>query len=296
MSLTNFAPYKMFAALAILFAFHAPPALEDDWRAIATAAKGHVGVAALLIESGQSAALAGSTHFPMQSVYKLPITMAVLQQVDQGKLALDQSIEVRPAEYVSVGKRSPLRDQFPLGTHKTVRELITYTLVESDGSASDVLLRLAGGPPAVMRYLHSLGIADCIVANSEMAMDWKTQYDNWSTPEAAVKILVSLQQGHALSAASRTVVLDNLLKSQTGLHRIRDLLPAGAVVADKTGTSGTDQGITAATNDIALVTLPDGRHLALAVFVSDSPAPDQLRDQVIAKIARATWDAWARAH
>jgi len=290
---TNFAFQRLFAMAVILFSLPPQASLADRWQKIAIDARGSVGVAALLIDSGSHASINGSTHFPMQSVYKLPIAMAVLQKVDQGKISLDQSIEVHPSEYVSQGKRSPLRDQFPNGTHKTIRELLAYTLVESDGSASDVLLKLAGGPQAVTTYLRSLGVADWIVANSEMDMDWKTQYDNWSTPEAAVKLLVSLENSSSFSVASHALILDDLQKAQTGLNRIRHLLPAGTIVADKTGTSGTEKSITAATNDIALVTLPDGRHLALAIFVSDSSASAQTREDVIAKIARAAWDAWA---
>jgi beta-lactamase class A len=46
------------------------------------------------------------------------------------------------------------------------------------------------------------------------------------------------------------------------------------------------------TNDIGIVTLPDGRHLAIAVFVKDSTAAVGPREATIAKIARAAWDRW----
>jgi len=49
-------------------------------------------------------------------------------------------------------------------------------------------------------------------------------------------------------------------------------------------------GITAATNDIGIITLPNGRHLAIAVFVSDSPTDEVTREGVIARIAKAIWD------
>ena len=52
------------------------------------------------------------------------------------------------------------------------------------------------------------------------------------------------------------------------------------------------KGLTRATNDVGIVTLPGGRHLLIAVFVSDSPASSEVREGVIAKIARAAWD-WA---
>jgi beta-lactamase class A len=67
-------------------------------------------------------------------------------------------------------------------------------------------------------------------------------------------------------------------------------LPPGTIVAHKTVSSGTTDGSTPATNDIGLVTMPGGRHLALAVFVADSRADDAAREEVIAKIARAVFD------
>jgi beta-lactamase class A len=83
-------------------------------------------------------------------------------------------------------------------------------------------------------------------------------------------------------------------ESKTGVARILSLLPKGTVVADKTGASGMQDGRAAATNDIGLVTLPDGRHMAIAIFVSDSEAADAVRDSVIAKIARSAWDEWVK--
>lgn len=268
--------------------------LEEEWRGIAAEAKGRVGVAALVIETGEKAELDGAGHFPTQSVYKLPISMAVMRRVDEGKIPLDSELEVAAGDMVQKGKASPIRDKFPRGTKMTVRELMKYALVDSDGTASDVLLRPAGGPEAVTKYLESIGVKDWVVANSEMRMDWKTQYDNWCTPESAVKLVVALDAakngGGAVSAAGREVILGFLEASQTGAKRIRGLLPAGTVVADKTGTSGTQGGKTAATNDIGLVTLGNGKHMAIAVFVSDARAGGEVREAVIAKITKAAWE------
>jgi beta-lactamase class A len=59
----------------------------------------------------------------------------------------------------------------------------------------------------------------------------------------------------------------------------------------KTRTSGTKDGIAFATNDVRLITLPDGQRLALAVFVTDSKADEATRDAVIARIAKAVYAA-----
>jgi beta-lactamase class A len=63
---------------------------------------------------------------------------------------------------------------------------------------------------------------------------------------------------------------------------------------DHSFCGGLLNGVTAATNDIGLVTLPNGRHLAIAVFVSDSRANDAVREEVIAKVAVAAWDEWSK--
>ncbi len=72
-----------------------------------------------------------------------------------------------------------------------------------------------------------------------------------------------------------------MTETTTGTKRIKGLLPNGTVVAHKTGTSATVKGVTAATNDVGLVTLPNGRHLAIAVFVSDSTAGNTIREEAM---------------
>jgi beta-lactamase class A len=73
--------------------------------------------------------------------------------------------------------------------------------------------------------------------------------------------------------------------------RIRGGLPPGTVVSHKSGSSGTEKGITAATNDVGLITLPDGRRLALAVFITDSHEDTAALEPVIAAIAKLAYDA-----
>src|ERR1043165_3499138 len=81
--------------------------LEAQFAQIAAPAKGRVGVAARVIETGQEASLNPSEHFPMHSVYKLPIAMAVLRRVDDGQLKLDQKVKVEKSDFVRAGMYSP---------------------------------------------------------------------------------------------------------------------------------------------------------------------------------------------
>ncbi len=272
--------------------------LRNQIEQIAYTAKGHVGVAAVLLETGETISLNPRDHFPMQSVYKLPIAMAVMKQVDAGKLTLDQKVPVTKSDFVRRGQNSPIRDKYPNGTEITVIELVRYAISESDGTASDVLVRLAGGAEAVQAYLNELGVREMIVLNTEkeIGQDWETQYRNSASPEAAVALLRALYERKGLSESSQALLLKFMTESTPGAKRLKGLLPAGTIVAHKTGTSGTEKGITAATNDIGIITLPNGHHLAIAVFVSDSRADETTREGVIARIARAVWDVEGSRH
>jgi beta-lactamase class A len=85
-------------------------------------------------------------------------------------------------------------------------------------------------------------------------------------------------------------LLDWMAASPTGPHRIKGQLPPGTVVMHKTGSSDTANGVTYATNDIGLIALPDGRRLAIAIFVTDSKADEATREAVIARIAKAAYE------
>jgi len=269
------------------------PGLREQIGLISRAARGRVGAAVMLLETGETVDFNGERHFPMQSVYKLPIGMTVLRQVDARVLGLDEKVRVEVSDLVPAKAYSPIRDKYPKGVELSVRELLRYMMVESDGTASDVLLRLAGGPRRVNEFLRGLGVDGVVVAateKEEVAGGELVQYRNWATPLAMLKLLRAVQEGRGLSAPSHALLLQLMTESVTGPRRIKGLLPTGAVVAHKTGTSNTSNGLTRATNDVGIITLPDGRHLAVVVFVSDSRADEETRERVIAKIARAAWD------
>jgi len=276
------------------------PELEKILASIAADARGEVGAAAVILESGDAALLNSNERFPMLSVYKLPIAMAVLEKVRRGTSDLEEKIGVKKEDMVRPGVRSPLRDQKPDGGEFTIRELIRLSIAESDGTASDVLLRHAGDADEVQAFLTRIGIFDMKVQNStmEVGADWQAQYRNYSSPAAAVELLRWLR----LTASSESggedepvfgYLLEVMSETNTGAARIKALLPKSAEVAHKTGTSGTQNGITAATNDVGLIRLPDGRTAAVAIFVSDSTADERTRESIIARSAEAIWKRWA---
>jgi beta-lactamase class A len=271
--------------------------LQSQVTQIASLSKGRVGFFATLLETQETlASMNSQDHFAMQSVYKLPISMAVMKQVDEGKLQLDQKVRITKEDYVGTAAHSPIRDKNPNGIELTPKDLLRYALSESDGTASDVLMKLAGGNTAVQRYLTDLAVTDLIVLNTEkeLSEDGTAQYRNYASPASAVALLRALYERRGLSESSQALILKYMTESTPGAKRLKGLLPAGTVVAHKTGTSGTANGMTAATNDIGIITLPNGKHLAIAVFVSDSAADEATRESVIAQIAKTVYDAAVR--
>lgn len=269
--------------------------LLDEVRNISAVTNGPVGAAFALLGTGEPLAMEGERHFPTQSVYKLPIAMLVLRQVDAGKLSLDQRLVVTPKEFVSDREFTIVRE-YPRGAELSLRELLRFMISESDGTACDVLLRLIGGPEKATQGLRELGVENVMIAKyeKEMAANWRVSYENWMTPLAAIQLLTMLHEGKVISEANRALLLDLMINSRPGPKRIKALLPTGTVVAHKTGTSATVNGLTSATNDIGLITLPDGNQLAISVFVSDTKADLKTREEVIARIADAAWKCWAR--
>ncbi len=255
--------------------------------------KGTIGIAVIHLESGDTLSVNGHDKLPMQSVYKYPLGLAVLRQVDEGRLSLDQRIIVKKSDLLP-NTWSPLREKYPNGdTAVALDEILKVTVAMSDNNGCDLLFRMLGGPTHVNRFIHSLGINDIAIVNTEeeMGKDRTAQFRNYVTPVGLAKLLVLMHQGKILSQKNTRYIMNVLEETTTGPNRLKGLLPAGTVVAHKTGSSGTDErGITAATNDAGIITLPDGSHVAVVVFVSNSPAKEKEREGVIASVAKAVWD------
>jgi alkaline phosphatase D len=255
-----------------------------------------VGVVALDLDRGAVLArLRGDEPFQMGSVYKLPIALALLARVDRGELSLADAVTVAPEELAP--GHSPLRDgaggrSFSL----SVGRLLDAMLSDSDNTASDVLLRLAGGPPAVTARLVALGIQGVRVDRSErqiaadvaaggVAAFHRDPRDS-ATPDGFAALLAKLHRREdGLSPASHRLLLETLSASRNP-RRIAAGLPAAATVAHKTGT------MPGVVNDVALVTSPDGRrHLALVVFTRGGVGNpgDADREALIADLARQAY-------
>jgi beta-lactamase class A len=263
--------------------------LEAALREAAGRIDGEVGVAVLHLQRDVHASVNGDRRFALASVCKLPVAYGALQQGP-----------VDPADSVSIAAadRAPGDTPFADGMRVPVARLVERSLAHSDNTASDVLLRFAGGPAEVNRRMHALGARELRVDRSmrRIFADWRgtpqeafvaNERDS-GTAEGVVTLLAALHRGQELRPDARQVLIDALQAAATGPNRIRAGVPAGATVAHKTGTLGP------LTHDVGIVTLPDGRgDVALAVLIqSDSPL--SAREAVIAAMARAVWARFAQ--
>jgi beta-lactamase class A len=267
--------------------------LRQQIRAIASEAHGKVSVACSLPGSTLNCDLNLNAHPPMQSVFKLPLAITVLHEVEKGTLSLDQPVRFLPEDRILPHVYSPLQDQYPDGgVDVPLRELLRLTVSLSDNVAADILLRLAGGAKAVNAYIAGLGISGFHLQDSEAVLhhEVSAQYRNWFEPAGAVQLLRRISDNSPLTK-EHTDLLIGWMTPAVRTSGLDGDLPDGVRVAHRSGHSDVDHGVAHATNDIALIPLPDGQRIAIAVFVTDSTADDAARQKVIARIGRAVYDA-----
>ena len=252
-----------------------------------------VGVAIFKSNEKDTLKINNDFHFPMQSVMKFPIALAVLSEIDKGNLSFEQEIEITPQDLLPK-TWSPIKEKFPNGTTLTIEQILNYTISESDNIGCDILLKLIGGTDSVQKFLTANHFSDIsIKANEEqMHKDWNTQYQNWATPTAINKLLIDTynNKNQLFSKKSYDFIWDVMRETTTGSNRLKGQLPKNTVVAHKTGTSGINNGIAAATNDVGVITLPNGQLIFISVFVAESKETPEINEKIISDIAKITWD------
>lgn len=256
--------------------------------------KAEVGVAISSEDGRTTVFINGDKHFPMQSVFKLPLAFYVLSEIDKGNFSLEDKIKISQEELLP-NTWSPIREKYPEGTEMSLRNLLKYTVAQSDNNGADILLKMIGGPAKVEEYIHATGIQEMAIKHNEeeMHQDWQTQFNNWTSPKAANALLRKfyINDQHFLGKTAYRFIWKILQETQTGTEKIKGDLPRGTVVAHKTGHSGANEkGITAADNDIGVVTLPHGAHFFISVFITNSSEDAETHQELTADIAKLAWD------
>ena len=308
-----------------LFAATSDPSLArlgQQIEYVARATDGITGVNAVHLESARSVSLHGSEAFPMASAFKLPVAVQILSMVDDGRLTLDTMVSLTPSDlHPGSGKLTELF--FHPGVSLSIANLLELALVISDNTAADLLLRAAGGPPAVTARMRTLGLTGIRVDRSTAVLisDWQgarnlppeSQWNRelWdklydavpqgehmrarrtemadprdtATPDDMTRLLTRLWKRELLTPQSAAILLDIMERCETGKSRIKGLLPQGTDVAHKTGSLG---GVA---NDVGFITLPgDAGHVAISVFTKASNKAEEASEKAIAEISRTVYD------
>jgi len=267
--------------------------LQLKMDSIINSKKADVGVSVLYLSDHRIVSVNGDKHYPMQSVYKFHLALAVLNQVDQGKFKLNQKILVKKSDLLP-DTWSPLREKYPNGNVELpLSEILKYTVSESDNNGCDILFRLIGGTKSAHQFIKKQGIKEISIVGTEEEMhkDDQVQFRNWTTPKAANELLQKFWEGKVLKKTTGDFLMKIMEETVTGPGKIKGLLPQGTLVAHKTGNSGVNkEGITAASNDIGIVTLPNGKKMLISAFVSMSKENDKENDKIIAELAKAAFE------
>ncbi|AIM37088.1 beta-lactamase [Sphingobacterium sp. ML3W] len=254
-----------------------------------------VGIAITGIDKQDTLGINADRHLPMQSVFKVPIAIVMLSEIDKGNFELDQEIKITKKD-MTPEIWSPIREKYPKGVTLTIREILEYTLTLSDNIGCDVILKLLGGPQVVERYFTNMGFSDISIKINEKTMqsDWESQFRNWATPREINKILQTfyVNEKNLLSLEQYDFLWSTMISTNTGLNQLKGQLPKHTVVAHKTGSSGTHKktGITAALNDVGVILLPNGEYFVISVFVTNSKENQETNENIIADIAKQAWD------
>jgi len=297
------------------------PAVAQELANLAKPLSGEMGLAAIHIETGRRITLDSSERFPMASTYKLPIAVQLLRLVDEGKERLDHVIRVGPKDFRPGGV--PLRVKFKFGESSlSVRVLLELMLTVSDNTASDLILRLIGGPQAVTAGMRSLGLDDLSIDRSTIqhvfdmfglprpseseslpgsyesvltsvpkdqqraaSEQYARDPRDTTTPDAMASLLVHLYRENLLKPETAKLLFGLMRCCKTGNGRLKGLLPTGTEVAHKSGTA------LDIINDVGVITLPNhAGQIAAAAFIKGAKSSIPACEHSIAEVARSVYD------
>jgi beta-lactamase class A len=302
--------------------------LQQSLMKLAAESDGRVGICVSNVTALEPVCVNGDQKFPLQSVMKLVVGAAVMEAIDHKKLLLSDVIVVRP-ENASPGPQdfaNIVRSKGSLNV--TIEELLRRAVVDSDSTSVDVLIERLGGVAMIQAFLKRIDADSINIDRDErhlqaesVGLVWKSEYADsdkfevavkslpkeiqnaaWNlylkdsrdtaTPNGMAHFLQALARGKILSETSTQRLLAVMKATVTGRDRLKAGTPKGWDLGHKTGTGRTWQGITSATNDVGVLTAPDGGQVVVAVFVAESKRSNEQRAAIIANVAKLVTSAY----
>lgn len=265
--------------------------LEKELTAIADSAKGDVGIA--LIYDGDTMTVNNDAIYPMMSVFKLHQAVALCRMFEENGTSLDSVMTLRRSELDPDTWSPMLKDHTGEEISLPMRRLLEYTLIESDNNASNEMFVRLMSPAAcdsVIAGIIPRGSFEIRFNEAEMQNDHSRAYSNRTSPLGAAILIDRVFTDTLVGKDYQDFIKSALMRCQTGPDKISAALSEteGITIGHKTGSGYRDEnGRLAASNDVAFVTLPDGRHYSLAVFVKDFDGTDAEAAATIARISAA---------
>jgi beta-lactamase class A len=220
--------------------------------------------------------VSGNGVFPAASTIKVPVLIAFLQDVDAGKIRLDEMLTMTEADLA--GEAGEMQ-YMPVGTQFTALETAEMMISISDNTATNILIRRLGGIQALNERFRSWGMRQTVFQDLLPDLEGR----NTTSPEDLSHLLARVSQGELLSLRSRDWLLEILQSTITDT-----LIPAGtndnrAVIAHKTGTLRHIVG------DTGLVIMPTGKRYVITVLM-ERPEYDDRAQELIRQICGVTYD------
>ena len=252
----------------------------------------NIGIA-VIIDRKDTVEVNGNRAFPMLSVYKFPIAVALGDYLRISSELSPDTLTITPTD-LKPDTYSPMREKYE--GEDTIQlplyDIMAYALQQSDNNASDILLKIMGGTENAMLALKRFGIDNVNIAYTEAEMyeDNRLCYENSSTPIAMAKLLDSFDHNfNDLYTRNMKQLMENCA---TGVNRLaKPLAATNAVIGHKTGTGFTlPDGRLMAINDAGYVHLPNGRSYSIAVFIENSGYDMEQTEEIIAKISEIVYN------
>lgn len=235
----------------------------------------------------------GHEKQPLLSVFKIFVALSILSDK---KINLDAKLKINKAK-ISVNTHSPMLKKYSKYPFEiSIKELLEYTVSQSDNNACDILLDYIGGASKLEKYMHNLGFNDIEISvnEKEMNLDINKQYLNKAHNEDVVNIIKLAHEGKILSKERTQIFNEIMIKTTNGENKLKAGLPQGAVLGHKTGSSSRNKnGEKIADNDAGFIILQNGKTYYISVMLTDSKMPDEANSELISEISKTVYNHMA---
>ncbi|GAX37895.1 serine hydrolase [Nodularia sp. NIES-3585] len=255
--------------------------LKDTVQNLATANSNlKLGVFFVDLDTGSYVDVNSATSFPAASTIKVPILIAFFQDVDAGKIRLDEMLTMEK-DMISGGSGN-LQFQ-KVGSQYTALEIATRMSTISDNTATNMLIARLGGMEALNQRFQSWGLSATAIRNPLPDLAGT----NTTSPRELGNLMAMVNQGNLVSLRSRDLILDIMRRTERN-HLLPSGLGTGARIHHKTGDIATMLG------DVGLIDIPTGKRYIAAVMVQ-RPNNDPEAEKLISAISRAAYQQFSQS-